>query len=103
MLRSEDQAARYDLATLLLEANRYAEAIDHLRIVLELKPDAVEAHNNLGIALASEGRLDDAIVHFQQALRLNPAFDDARRNLTMALQARRQPGSLTTAPALRRR
>jgi tetratricopeptide (TPR) repeat protein len=90
MLRSEDPAARYDLATVLLEANRYAEAIDQLRIVFELTPRRVEAHNNLGIALASQGKLDDAIVHFQQALRLQPGFDDARRNLATALAARRQ-------------
>jgi Flp pilus assembly protein TadD len=88
MLRPEDPAARYDLATVLLEANSHAEAVEHLRIVLELKPDAVEAHNNLGIALASQGKLDDAIVHFQQALRLQPSFDDARRNLATALAAR---------------
>lgn len=89
MLRPEDSAARYDLATVLLEANRHAEAIDHLRIVVELKPDAVEAHNNLGIALASQGKLDDAIVHFQQALKLQPGFDAAGRNLATALAARR--------------
>jgi tetratricopeptide (TPR) repeat protein len=88
MLRGEDPAARYDLATLLLDTNRHGDAIDHLRIVLELKPDSVDAHNNLGIALASQGRLDDAIVHFQQALRLQPGFADARRNLATALAAR---------------
>ena len=44
-------------------------------------PDSAEAHNNLGIALASQGKLDEAIDQLQQALRLQPAFVDAQRNL----------------------
>ena len=52
-------------------------------------PGSVEAHNNLGIALASQGNLDDAIDQFQQALTLRPDFEDARRNLASAVQLRR--------------
>ena len=44
-------------------------------------PDSAEAHNNLGIALASQGELDAAIDQFQRALTLQPAFVDAQRNL----------------------
>jgi protein O-GlcNAc transferase len=56
-------------------------------------PNSIEAHNNLGIALASQGKLEDAIDQFQQALRLRPDFEDARRNLGSAVRARRQlPG-----------
>jgi Flp pilus assembly protein TadD len=44
-------------------------------------PDSAEAHNNLGIALASLGEIEGAIDHFQQALRLQPAFVDAQQNL----------------------
>jgi tetratricopeptide (TPR) repeat protein len=53
-------------------------------------PGSVQAHNNLGIALASQGKLQDAIDEFQRALGLRPDFEDAKRNLTTAVQARRQ-------------
>ncbi len=33
---------------------------------LEIKPDYVEAHDNLGIVLAGCGRIDEAIEHYQQ-------------------------------------
>ena len=51
-------------------------------------PNSIEAHNNLGIALASQGKLDEAIDQFQQALTLDPEFPNARRNLTAALRER---------------
>ena len=87
---TEDAAARYTLATTLLESGRFGEAVEQFRTVLRLAPDSVEALNNLGVALASLGKLDEAIDQFQQALVLRPAFDDARRNLTAARAKRRQ-------------
>jgi len=84
-----DPAERYTKATTLLEAGRFDEAIDELRAVLALQPDAVEARNNLGVALASIGRLDEAIDQFQQALAIRPGFADAQRNLALALEKRR--------------
>ena len=86
---TRDAAARYTAATTLLEAGRFAEAVEEFRLVLQSTPDSVEALNNLGVALASLGRLDDAIDQFERALTLNPAFDDARRNLAFARAARR--------------
>jgi Flp pilus assembly protein TadD len=55
------------------------EAIDSLRAALTWNPDSPEAHNNLGIALASSGRKADAVEEFRRALALDPEFDDARR------------------------
>ena len=39
---------------------------------LQLAPESVQAHNNLGVALASLGRMDEAIEQFEQALTLDP-------------------------------
>jgi spermidine synthase len=75
---------RYQRGTDLLVARRYMEAIDSLRAALTWNLDSPEAHNNLGIALASSGRKADAVEEFRRALALDPEFDDARRNLGMA-------------------
>ena len=79
---------RYQRGTDLLEQRHYQEAADQLREALLLAPDAVQAHNNLGIALASQGQFDEAIDHFRRALALQPDFDDARRNLEFAVGGR---------------
>ncbi len=89
-----DTSARYTRATTLLEAGRFAEAVEAFRAVVEVAPDAVQAHNNLGVALASLGRMDEAIDAFERALALRPDFADARRNLALAReQQKRRRGS----------
>jgi Flp pilus assembly protein TadD len=55
---------------------------------LEIKPDSVEAHNNLGLALLQLGRSGEAIDQFQQALRIKPDYPEAQRNLQRAQAAR---------------
>jgi Flp pilus assembly protein TadD len=61
------------------------EAIAHFQKVLEIKPDDVEAHFNLGNALVQKGRVDEAIPHFQKALEIKPDDAEARQNLSNAL------------------
>ena len=53
----------------------------HFRRALEIKPEAVEAHNNLGVLLAQEGRTEEAIESFQTALRIDPDDTAAYFNL----------------------
>ena len=74
----------YQRGTDLLVARVFPDAIDQFRAALTWNPGSVEAHNNLGIALASLGRMDEAVDQFKQALAIEPAFEDARRNLAMA-------------------
>ena len=78
----------YQHGTDLLVARRYPDAIDELRAALQWNPGSVEAHNNLGIALASIGRTAEAVNEFKQAIAIDPGFDDARRNLAMATRTR---------------
>jgi len=54
---------------------------------LKIKPDWAEAHNNLGIALASQGRISQALPHFERAVELNPNMADARANRDQARAA----------------
>ena len=83
---------KYQHATDLLEQRQFKEAVDEFRKALLLTPDSVQAHNNLGIALASVGRLDEAIDQFKQALAVQPDFEDAKRNLATALEKLRRGG-----------
>ena len=55
--------------------------------MIRLEPDpakAAQAHNNLGILLASTGRASEAIPHFEAAVGLAPGFRDAAENLVRA-------------------
>jgi tetratricopeptide (TPR) repeat protein len=83
---------KYQHATDLLEQRQFKEAVDEFLAALQLMPDSVEAHNNLGIALASQGKLDQAIEEFKRALAVQPDFEDAKRNLATALEKLRRGG-----------
>ena len=48
------------------------QAIENYRRVIELAPDWIEAHINLGVALYQVGRIDEAQAAFQAAVRLDP-------------------------------
>ena len=48
---------------------------------MRLKPDFVQAYNNLGNVLRDKGRFDEAIASYRQAMRLKPDFAEAYSNL----------------------
>ncbi len=62
-------------------ADKIDEVAKLLLRVIELRPNFVEAHNNLGIVLETQGKLDEAIYHWQQALYYRPGFFAAHNNL----------------------
>ena len=49
-------------------------------VVLRIRPDYVDAHNNLGVALAKKGDLKGAFTHFSEALRIRPSDSEAINN-----------------------
>ena len=70
----------------LLEHQRYDEAIERLHMTLELVPGQRRlAHNVLGNAFAAQGRHEEATVHYRRAIELDPAFAEAHNNLGVAL------------------
>jgi predicted O-linked N-acetylglucosamine transferase (SPINDLY family) len=70
------------------------------RRALELKPDYVQAHSNLGNALTDLGKPDEAITCYRRALELKPDFVEVHGNLGNAF---RDQGKLDEAVACYRR
>lgn len=61
------------------------QAIEAFGAALQLNPNAANAHNSLGIALAIKGEFDTAIEAFRRALLLKPDFASAHYNLANCL------------------
>ena len=78
----------------LTEARAANEAIVRYEQELQVKPDDLGAHNNLGNVLRQFGRAAEAIGHYEQALRINPDNADVHYNIAAALA---QTGKLTEA------
>lgn len=73
--------AYYNLGTLRLGQNDFAQAHQYLEKTLWLKPDYPEAWNNLGMMAAQLDQTDDAIRDFQKALAQRPEYATALLNL----------------------
>jgi tetratricopeptide (TPR) repeat protein len=65
--------------------SRVQEAEEFFRSAVKIRPDFVEAHNNLGTMLRWRGYFDDSEKALRQALKLNPRHIEARINLGMTL------------------
>ena len=79
--------AIFEDALRLQTAKRTDEAVALYERALFLRPDSVDAHNNLGVALISQGRIDEAVTHYESALSLDPGHAQAHNNLGIALTA----------------
>jgi Flp pilus assembly protein TadD len=80
--------ARANLIGLLLQQERFADAEVEARAFVSARPNDAEAHDLLGVALATEGRLDEAVPEFQTATELDPQAPEPRNNLARALALR---------------
>src|SRR5712691_5672077 len=81
----ESYLAQNHIGVLLAEQSKPAEARDHYRKALQIRPDYADPHNNLGNALARQGKLTEAIEHYQQALHIKPDSAEAHSNWGLAL------------------
>jgi Flp pilus assembly protein TadD/peroxiredoxin len=71
----------YNLGTLELRRNNFAEARSYLQQTLKLRPNYPEAWNNLGMMAAQQGNPEEAIQDFQQSLQQRPGYAIALLNL----------------------
>ena len=91
----DDAEAHHKLGIALYAEGRRADAIQHYREALRLKPDSAVVHNNLAVVLAELGRTEEAIARYQQALRINPDNAEVKRNLQLAMTARAKTNKKT--------
>ena len=76
-----------NLATLMQDAGRNEEAVQHYREVLRLNPSRTRAYINLGTIFHSVGDFGEAERLFNRALALNPGSAEAQLGLGRALYA----------------
>jgi len=73
-----DGAAQFDALHLLglskLQQQDYDAGVNLITAALQVKPDAVEAWANLGLALAALDRHEEAVARFDKALAIRPDF-----------------------------
>jgi tetratricopeptide (TPR) repeat protein len=88
-----DASALNNLGNSLARAGQFDDAISSYRRALALKPQFVEARNNLaqahdslGSAMLAVGRIADAVLSFRCAVEVDPMFFEAHNNLGNALR-----------------
>lgn len=67
-----------------MEFGNYNRAIEIFKSVLDIKPDLVEAHVNIGFSYRMKGDIKNQIYHYEEAVKLNPNNPDLHYNLGIA-------------------
>ena len=73
------------------------KAINLYKKSIILKPNYVEAYNNLGNVLKSQGKLKEAIDAYEKAISINPKYAEAFNNLGVAFQSQHRSAEALTA------
>lgn len=86
---NSDRTTR-ELANIYLALNSLDQALPNYQLLLEKKPNDVEAHSALAFIFAQQGRLDEAIHHNQLVLEQLPNDYDSLKNLAILYQQQAQ-------------
>jgi tetratricopeptide (TPR) repeat protein len=79
--RLRQKRAKSDQAIVLASKNRWQEAVDLNREILDMFPNEVDAYNRLGKALTELGRYAEARDAYARAVKLDPFNGIATKNL----------------------
>ncbi|MDR5799003.1 MULTISPECIES: tetratricopeptide repeat protein [Caballeronia] len=72
--------ASLNLGCILVETERFNDAITVYKAALRYQPDDATLHFNIGVALEDSGQLRDALDSYQECIRRSPNFADAHFN-----------------------
>jgi tetratricopeptide (TPR) repeat protein len=93
-LEPASPTSHYNLASFLTSHAREM-AIEEYKEAITVEPDFIDAHVNLGLALADGGDYDGAIAAYQEALRIDPNDAGAKHELgTVLIDAGRHPEAI---------
>jgi tetratricopeptide (TPR) repeat protein len=91
-------------AIALAMENRWSEAADVNRKIIELYPNDADAYNRLGKALMEMGRYRDALTTYKKAIELDPNNIIAKKNVErLAHLAAQEPATTAEAPKVSNR
>ena len=90
---------RSEKAIQLAMQNRWQEAVEVNRQILELFPEDVDSHNRLGKALMELGSYGEARDAYQEASRLDPTNTIATKNLARLAKLVEEQAAAPTPPA----
>lgn len=76
-----------DLGVLLGRQADFRQAIHHLRLADELRPNSAQILNNLGLAFLAWGKHDSAVAYLGRAAAIEPNSAPTRLNYALALNA----------------
>ncbi len=79
-----DFEANFNLGAVMLSRLNPQGAVTRLEAAVQIAPGRPDAHNMLGLALATTGRIAEAIAEYGKALQLRPDYPSARFNLANA-------------------
>jgi tetratricopeptide (TPR) repeat protein len=101
---SHNPDVHHNLGMVLLGLGRPADALEHLRKVIALRPNEPGGHFGLGNALAQLARFGEAERAYKAALRVAPGHLDARNNLgNVLIELGRPEAALDAYEAVLRR
>ena len=75
----------FNLTRIAIQQKKFDEAITHLKKIIELKPDHVDAYKGLAEAHKALGQLDQAVINYTKVLELKPDYAEAYYKLALCL------------------
>jgi Flp pilus assembly protein TadD len=93
----EDEMVEHELASCLIDLERYPQAISHLKLIIKGHPEHVEAYVDLGIAYTAQGFYAEAEAVLRRALEIDTHDFASHYQLAALFAAWSRPGDALDA------